>query len=519
MSNFISLLKVRLLSFMGMNKILHAPKEKKLSGVAGFLIVSVLLTGGIGAYSYVYADAMAQVYALAGVLDRLIPTMLGTSAVICLLFSFYTASNVLYGFKDYDMLSAMPVKTSTVVLSKIVFSYIGDLALTLIVAIGSVIAFAKYAIITFSYVALMALAVILVPLLPIAVSLFIGALTSYLSSRFKRKNLVQIILTLTLLFGILAFTIISSIQNGGMISVEQLYLPMPWLIKFFYEWKYALLFSGVSLISVLLITMAVILTYKKMNTLILSRITNSNYKIKSEYKKKNLFGVLYFKEVKRLFSCSVYAMNNLTGSVMALIGAIVMAILINSVDLGISFGSELVVFFVAFISFTAMTAPTTNCSISIEGQSFWVIKTAPVPMRMLFNAKILLNVTFNTVFVALASLLFTVITKFGIEFVILSVYTSAVISLLGGNLGLIFNVLFPVFKWEHPNKVVKESLSIFITMVSSLLYAGLIVGATFLIKIPAIYLLLAVAILSTVLTILTYLFIMLKCEKILDKKI
>ena len=140
-------------------------------------------------------------------------------------------------------------------------------------------------------------------------------------------------------------------------------------------------------------------------------------------------------------------------------------------------------------------------------------------MRMLFNAKILLNVTFNTVFVAIASLLFTVITKFGIEFVILSVYTSAVISLLGGNLGLIFNVLFPVFKWEHPNKVVKESLSIFITMVSSLLYAGLIVGATFLIKIPAIYLLLAVAILSTVLTILTYLFIIIKCEKILDKKI
>jgi ABC-2 type transport system permease protein len=144
MANFFNLLKVQFLSFLGLNKILHSKNKRKLSGIGGLIITALLIVGAIGFYAYTYADAFALTLSVSGNLKSLIPIMLGIGAIVSFMFSFYTTSSLLFGFKDYDMLSSMPIKSSTIVFSKLTFLYLSDLAFSLLFIIPSLVVYFGY---------------------------------------------------------------------------------------------------------------------------------------------------------------------------------------------------------------------------------------------------------------------------------------------------------------------------------------------------------------------------------------
>ena len=517
MTNFFSLLKVQMLSFLGLNKILHSKKSKKLSGLGGLLFVAVLCAFGVGFYAYNYVDMQASMYAYTDELYKVLPQGFALLAVICMFFTFYSSSNVLYGFKDYDIISSMPIKTSTVVLSKLVYMYASELAFFVVATVGMLIAYFEYAVtITAVQIVFVVVTLLTLPLIPMAISLFLGALCSFIASRFKKKNLVQNFLMLFFLIGCFALGFLSGSGLDVFNMLGRLYVILPWLENGFNNLAYVLLFASVSIAVAVAFLSLVILTYKRMNTLLKSNRTKSNYKVKGSYKQKSVFFTLLKKEAKQFFSCMIYVMNSLVGAVMTVFGAVIMIVLFKA--FGVSADSNLVLIFTAVVAFSAMIAPTTNCSISIEGQTFWVIKTAPVSMRTLFNVKLLFNAIIYSSTALLSSLLFTIILGAKIELVLLSAYTVIMITLFGGNVGLMMNAIFPVLKWENPNKVVKQSLSVVLTMLVGFLFAGVVIFTTIKVAIDATYLLLIIAGAATVLAVLSYLFIMIKCPTMLLKR-
>jgi len=89
------------------------------------------------------------------------------------------------------------------------------------------------------------------------------------------------------------------------------------------------------------------------------------------------------------------------------------------------------------------------------------------------------------------------------------------IATLGVNVGLIYNLLFPMMKWENVNKPVKQSLSVLFTMLTAFILAALLV--VFAIY-STLHILLTLGIsvgVIAVLVVATYVFICQKGEKLL----
>ena len=118
MNNFFTLLKVQALGLFGINKKLNKKSGSGKSAITGML--SLLLIAACIVYvGYVYSDRFADYFAAMNELYKMIPMMIAIASVISFVYSFYSTGSVLYGFKDYQLLSAMPVKNSEIVLSKL----------------------------------------------------------------------------------------------------------------------------------------------------------------------------------------------------------------------------------------------------------------------------------------------------------------------------------------------------------------------------------------------------------------
>ena len=136
-----------------------------------------MLAGIVVAIGCYYADIFAQALVAYDKLNELIPLMIALVSIIALLMSFYTASSALYGFKDYDSLSAMPIKTGTIVVAKLAFMYLSDLIITALVAIPSVFVFAKYSeALSIELIVIVIIIIFTAPFLPRAISIIISAL-------------------------------------------------------------------------------------------------------------------------------------------------------------------------------------------------------------------------------------------------------------------------------------------------------------------------------------------------------
>jgi ABC-2 type transport system permease protein len=296
--------------------------------------------------------------------------------------------------------------------------------------------------------------------------------------------------------------------------IGRIYFLMPLAIKSTTETAYLLLFIGVNLISFLAIAVVCAITYKKMNSLITAKKRAKDFRLKN-YGGKTKSNALLSRELTRFFSIPIYAMNSLVGIVLGVIGTIALAVVVRS-QMG-GYIAELMLFLPIILAFTFMMAPATNCSISLEGKSYWIIKTLPVSSKDLIKAKLMVNNIFGVLPAFIAGLVSTII--FGAPYyeVILITAMAVGVSLLGGGIGLLANLLFPLLNWENPNKPVKQSLSVFLTILSAMFFAGGFFALSYFVPFKPIYILLIMFGIVVAFNIVVYGVIHYKGEKLLSK--
>ena len=516
MRNFYYLTKVHFLSFYGINKVLHSKKNKLFSGVFGLILLALLIGGSIAYMGYTYAEMFALSLG-AERLTEIFALMIAYASVIGFCLSFYTTGTLLYSFKDYEMTASLPVKTHVFVLSKLFFMYVTDLMFTVLLIVPSAILFVKLPGVLSIDLIIRLLALLFVsPLFTLALSVVVGAVISFVSSRFNKRNLVQTIMLLA--FVLLCFGSGFTVGIGQTAdisgSIKRIYFILPLLVSAVNGYVDLLWFSILCvLLSVIVIT-TVCATYKTMNTLMTAKRTKSNYKLKS-YNIKSEFSCLLGKEIRRLFSLPIYVLNCLLFSVLGVVVCIVLSFSLTSI-LPIEISGVIIRFAPALCAFMYMLIPSTACSISVEGSSFWIIKTAPVSAKKLLNIKLFINVLFGAIpaFISFVALSIALI---GLPFITLALMAliAVLIALLGGNLGLIYNLLFPVMKWENPSKPIKQSLSVLLCTITAMAMAGLLgVGAFYIsLKTEILFAIFAGALL--VLNVVSYMFIMKYGEKLL----
>ena len=120
---------------------------------------------------------------------------------------------------------------------------------------------------------------------------------------------------------------------------------------------------------------------------------------------------------------------------------------------------------------------TTSSSVSLEGKSFWVIKTAPVQTKDVLNSKILVNIVVFMPFLLIDLIIGFLFIKPTI-IIFLFVLGILIIFLIGSiYYGLLCNLLLPRFDFDNPARAIKQSgavlLNMGITFASSLVLIGI----------------------------------------------
>jgi ABC-2 type transport system permease protein len=133
----------------------------------------------------------------------------------------------------------------------------------------------------------------------------------------------------------------------------------------------------------------------------------------------------------------------------------------------------------AVSTFMVMTC-TTACSISIEGKNLWILKSAPINTRTLFAAKIAVNLVILIPSALVAAVVLNNVLDTGFVESVLLYITPIVYALFTAFLGLLVNLLFPKLDWTAEAAVIKQSMAVFVAMLSgilSILIPGIIIYA------------------------------------------
>ncbi|MCQ2386835.1 MAG: hypothetical protein MJ066_00060 [Clostridia bacterium] len=521
MTKFLSLLKIQLLGFLttGRSRGKKASNGKKVGTLSIILILGAIMVF----YGYTYSKIFAEALLLTGEIIQLLPLMMSMACLINFFFSFYGTTNILYSNKDYELLNAMPISKFAIVMSKLCAMIVSNLLFTLCIIIPSFFVYAKFAgDVSFIFVVEVLLMTLFSPFLVSALAIIVGLLISLLASLFVKKNLINGILLIVFMLCIFAISFISgySMETGLASGIGKIYFILPIAIKGCTSFGYTMLFVGINFGTFALVSTFVILTYKKFNTILSTKRTVKNFKLK-QYNSKGQLKSLFNREMKRLFTSPIYFVNCALGVIMNLVICIVVPIVFSSLRKEGLFidGSIVVLFAPAIFSFCFLLSPSTACSISMEGQSFWVVRTSPISMNKIFNAKMLVNIVLNVPIAVIGTIVAMISIKVKFTLALLCVIVSLLLCTLSCGLGLLFNILFPKLNWTNENQAVKQGAALLFMVLFAFVFTGLFVLIGIKATISPLWIFVIYSATLLIFNIVTYCLIYLYGEQWLIKKV
>ncbi len=515
MSNSLSLTALELRSLYGINKFRHT-KDKKEKNRYRLLLVAWIIVF-LAVVSYI-GGVVFGLYYLG--ISSLAPSYLAViSALIVFVFGLFRSGQVMFKQNGYDILSSIPIKAREIVFSRFVSLYLEDLILTACIMLSGLTVFAVLEKPSFPFYLFSFIGILFLPIIPSLASLLFGTLITAISTRAKHKSLIQTILLLILVVAmvILPFGIqnleeitpekISALMSNISELFGKLYTPSVWFGNAVLEIGY---FGFICLL--LVSSVAVILCFFILNAGFhkimrgLQNVTaNHDYKI-GKMERRGLIKSLYLREFKRYFSSSVYVTNTILGPILTVVASIALFIMGDTkIQEAIPIGNKLNVLVPFAISAIFCLMTTTCTSISMEGKQIWVIKSLPIPSKALFDAKILLNLSFMLPCYALSEVFLILALKPTLAELVYLLIIPILIILFSTVLGITVNLKIHRFDWESEVHVVKQSASAALGGFSGTLVSLILGGLVFVTPSPyTFYIIAAICVLLSVITFILY---------------
>ena len=340
------------------------------------------------------------------------------------------------------------------------------------------------------------------PVIPIVLSCIIGSITASISSRFKYKNLVQIVVSIIFAIVVLLF----SFQEQGFMdslaaNINNIY---NMLSKIYYPavllGDLCVNFNAISFIIYLVATVVIyVLTiyvlslfYFKINSKLKKRSSSNNIKIKDmNLKSKSVYASFIKKELNKFFNTPVFVVNAGFGLVVYILLIIVSCIKFDGILTAL--GEQAITLFdnyknmsivlLILIVVTSFTTSITSSVISLEGRNINILKSLPIPTKTILLAKALACSVLTTPVIVLGIIIFSIKFKVSIIEFIMLLLLSFIIPLISHFIGLIINLHYPKLDSDNSAEVVKQSTSsavsvllgvVLLSISSSLIIAGLI---------------------------------------------
>lgn len=472
------LCRLQMYNIFGINEFRHTKdksKRKRFKLMAALWSVVILMV-----VSYVVGLSYGLVKLGMG---NVLPMYLyAVVSIIMLVFTFFKAGSVLFSMKGYEMLVTLPMPKSAIVVSRFMKMYMSNLLLACVVMIPGGLVYGIMENPSAIFYIIYAIGTVFLPLLPLTIASIIGAIIKAISSRTRRKSMVEALLTILLLVAIFGISMslpddeksisLEMLKNMAGIIEEKLgmfYPPALWFNNaVFGGFSYIIGYIGIPLVIFVLFVAVLQKYFQSICTLLNGVSARNDYRL-TTLKYQGVVKALWKKELKRYFASSIYVTNTIVGYFLAVVAAVGVFILgIDKIGelLGISGIEPIVEMALPFIYSLLMSiATTTSCSISMEGKNFWMVQTLPIRSKDVYLSKILANITVAAPFYIVSVIMGWLTVKPDMmEYLWLAVIPACYIVYMAV-MGITINIAFPSFNWDNEVQAVKQSASTLVNII------------------------------------------------------
>ena len=487
------LLGVNAKNIFGINKAFHGSgkeRQRAIFRLIGGVVLGLFLCASLFGMYYGMAQALDSVGALGALLSM---AVVGAS-VLTIIDTLFRTTNVLFSFKDYDIIMSLPIKTGSVVMSRIASMYMFDLFFSLMVMVPALIAYALFATPDIGFYILFIIMTLSLPLIPMSVGIIPGVLIGLLVSRMKRKSIMSLIATFVLMavYFYLYYNLISSnlfvdMDSGSILAaggaIQSIYPPSAWFVNGLSgSIAYTAAFIAVGVAAIGVITLALSSCYKKLHDIVTAQKTTSGVAYKfGSIRGSTQFKALYKREWRYYTSSTPYMMNTLFGYIMLLALGVLAVIFRDSligffVDTSAALMSRIHVV-IAFMTAGFIACSTiSSVSISLEGKQLWVLQSIPVPAMKVFRVKMFFSAHIGVIVSLMVSALLVIAFSPNVATAVIMFVIPAVFAIFYSVFGLWINLLLPKFDWKTQMQAVKQGASTLIVNVAGMFLAmGLLI--------------------------------------------
>ncbi len=463
------LTKLEFCNLYGLNKIrfLKDKKEKKNAIIVPVIWIILLF------FCFFYIGSFSYSFICLGLEEIIFTYLIIISSILVFVFGILKSAGLIFYKEGYDILCALPVTGRAIVASRFIKMYVENLLIALAIIIPGVVVYAWHMEPTYLFYLLSILGILFVPCLPMTCSILIGTFITKISSKINYKSLIVAVVSIFMVFVIMYGTLsISALEEVKIETLEELFSVGFKLLKKMYPPAYwlgiaiisedilqYLLYIGVSVGIFLLVFYGISISFHQICRNLYSSLAKHNYRL-GIVKEQSILVSQVKREFRRYFSSSVYVTNTIIGPIMSCVFSGMFLVMdIESIIGKIPFSVKINNIVPFILSGILCTMTTTSVSISMEGKNWWIVKSLPLSVKSILDAKILMNLLLLFPFYILSEILLIIgLQPKGFEFFWL-LFIPMIFILFSCIYGITINLCFPVMDWENEVGVVKQSAS------------------------------------------------------------
>lgn len=528
MKNIINLTSIYIKQIVG--QMLQSKKNKFAKSYLFLIGIFAIMALAIGFAFF----GIAQSFKAVGKSELILFVGLLFSVFTILLINVNDSQNQYYKNRDYSFLSSLPIKPTNIIIAKYLSSYFISFMYSIAIIFPAYVVYFIFNPVIIASVVYAVLALFILPTFSQLIGSIFASIINFITIKFKNKTLINNILTIVFTITLMAFIFISSnsdfmsnfFMNGIPLWIKIVFSHIYFLFMAITtgHFVYFVIFLAITffyaLISITLISISYIKINNKLQTNY-AKHSNKPYK----YNQKSIFKSLIHKESSNFFNSAIYIINCMVGLFILIAFSISLGIAGNNIVSANALPKELIICIFASASgiLVSMT-PTTSSSISIEGNKFVVYKSLPISFKMIAISKIMFSIFIHLPFIIISNIIFFSIFTCSFTQIIVVIIANIITCLTFAILGLLTNLKWPRLNWNNEAQAVKQGLSVFLTLATSmvtniipiLLYFFLYFEINFYFTFEIFYLFFIILLL---ILLTTFIILLIKCGKKLYSKI
>lgn len=451
-SEVIALLRVQMSEELRLGAITHGRDVGRdaLTYIASVVLVAVVF----GSVLYMFMDSLSQM----GLADR-IPLMVAFISVSASLgFAFFRGTHA-FVFDDYDLVMSMPVGSTHVAMSRYLSVYIVSAAIGLFLTLVSIPAMADH----YSMGSMVAFAasVLIGSLIPASLGTALGTIVSRAGSMSSHKGATSVIalVAIVAVLAVLIDRMSGEVEGSDLVAslgdaVPSVCPPAAWIAGWA-DWDVpsVILLVMTSLASATIVVLAASRCLKALNSENRSTVRKAS---SSESRASGRMSSLYRRDVRRYVTSRIYITNTAVGMLLLVVLSYMIAYTdgLDTSELG-QLMPLLTSVLPLFVSFFVALSCTTSVSLSMEGQTRWILGSSPLRPWDIFLSKILVNLTVVIPLELLSvAILATGMGVSGMDLALLIAVPTAY-ALFTPALGMVMNIRYPRYDWSSEYYAVK----------------------------------------------------------------